>query len=278
MKLTSAVKKIGHFILFVVIVLSLSSCDGITMLNSTTVDVQMNASVTNVSAVSIQAFSANIKVTAANVEEAKVHLTGKLSGDEKEMEKLLRVDAEGSNLNIQLKRSNSMLVTANDLTLDIELPSRRYKQLSVQASSGNIDLQRLETDHLSTHVSSGNIKIDQFEGNKFEAESSSGNIEVNKLAADAAIKATSGNVMITLAKLDKPLSAETSSGNVTITVPKDAKARLKADTKWDNMKIDVPFTITNKEKRQVEGILNNAQADAALFYVKTTSGQFDLKQ
>ncbi|WP_028544037.1 DUF4097 family beta strand repeat-containing protein [Paenibacillus taiwanensis] len=278
MKLTRVFKKIGHFILLAVIVLSLSSCNGIPLLNSTAVDVQMNAKVTNVNTVSIQAFSANIKVAATNVEEAKVHLTGNISGDEKELEQLLHVDAEGTSLNIQMQHSNGLLVTANDLMLDIELPSRHYAQLSVQTSSGNIDLQRLEVDHLNTRASSGNIKIEQFEGEKFKAESSSGNIEVDKLAADASIQASSGNISVDLEKVGKPLTAETTSGNVTITVPKDAKARVKADTKWDKMQIDAPFTITSQDKRHVEGILNNASADDASFYVKTTSGKFSLKQ
>ena len=275
-------------------------------------DEQDAGSIDSVNEITVDTSSMNINIIKTNDANVKAHLTGRIQAlNNPELPKLI-VSKDGNSIDIRVDSRNSMVfVGYYDVKLDVYLPSKYQKSLSLKASSGNINIDGYSLENFTASASSGNINtnniecesynIDLTSGNitgsnlkgKGRAKTSSGNItldkiegsDINFIATSGSIKAnivsgnikadsSSGNINIAYEKFDNNVELKASSGNCTLKLPGNAEFALRASASSGDVKCDFPVTVTGSQKEHsLEGTVRNSKNSIR---INTSSGNIKI--
>lgn len=224
----------------------------------------------------ISVYSPTAKVFLGKSKDDRIHvkLSGTSSGSKEENDELIATLVNGSELTVKVEPVESKLWKENTLQLAIQVPDKTYEKFVIETSSGDIKMDDLAVNLLDIEASSGNIEVPSFHGLEFKLKTSSGNIDAKHLMGKGDVKASSGEVQISLDDFSQSLSVETSSGDAKVYVPEHAAFHIEAKTTWTEASINLPVTIVkNEDDKDVVGKVNNAET-APTLQIKTSSGKF----
>jgi len=108
-------------------------------------------------------------------------------------------------------------ITAKDLQLRVNLPSKFSGGLRISTSSGTVTLPEGTLQSLELITSSGGVMIPKLVAHRMEISSSSGDITVrDATVSELQLRNSSGNITVN-ARADREISATAVSGSITIT-------------------------------------------------------------
>lgn len=224
----------------------------------------------------ISVYSPTAKVFLEKSKDDSIHvkLSGTFSGSKEEEDKLISTMVNGSELTVKVENAGSRLWKQNKLQLDIQVPDKDFEKFVIETSSGDIKMDNHTVNILDLEASSGDIEVPSFHGLEFKIKTDSGNIDAKHLMGKGDVKASSGDVKISLDDFSESVSVETSSGDAKVYVPENAAFHIEAKTKWKKASINLPVTIVkNEDEKVIVGKVNNAET-APTLHIKTSSGKF----
>ncbi|HEU4965674.1 MAG TPA: DUF4097 family beta strand repeat-containing protein [Bacilli bacterium] len=233
--------------------------------------------------------AAGVKRLAIEVSSTDVHLVkatdGKISahfyGKGKEDFYQLIAEQSGDEVRVRIDRPKMQWFGGwgtTSLNLDIALPEQEYDQLTLNASSGDVDLGSLVAGDVKVDLSSGSLQLADWKGDTMSVESSSGEIVLHHLTASDAIdvKASSGHIKLDGVKT-KHLQAGASSGSVELSGVEAEE--FDAETSSGDIHFDATSTMPKRiavDASSGEVELRLPQTAAFDFDIDVSSGDVNL--
>jgi lia operon protein LiaG len=233
--------------------------------------------------------SAEIRIMVVNNDKLRVHLHGTASGqlpflDDKKY---------GRGLTIEVKRNPGLGFSRSNLILDIDLPKRYERNLTLNSSSGGISIPDLKLEELQVNMSSGDLSIESIltrvfiydsssgeltanrvESSESRLELSSGSVKIDRFTGDLDVEMSSGDVEISYINFNNTISIDSSSGDISITLPEDANFELDSETSSGKIICDYPITISGGQDRdQLKGIVGSG---VNRIHVEASSGDISI--
>jgi lia operon protein LiaG len=106
----------------------------------------------------------------------------------------------------------------------------KYRNLSVNVSSGSINLSGIDANSVQADVQSGNLRIDTLNTATAKLEVSSGNLHVTHFSGTINAQVHSGNLKMDVTELSGPIKATVNSGFARINLPNSTGFRLNGKT------------------------------------------------
>jgi lia operon protein LiaG len=209
--------------------------------------------------IQIKTSSTDVKVLPHSKAEVKVELNGEVSEKLKDAFELEVSELNGL-LHVELHRktrpSFTVFAINKGAALTILLPSKMYKEILVQSTSGDIDANDVSSNRINLKATSGDIKAENLVANSnLSIESTSGDVESLRNSGDHLMyKATSGDVSITTGSQSFTVDFKGASGDG---------------------EVDVPGFLF--EELSEERILGKIGKGEQAITVRTTSGDFSLQ-
>jgi lia operon protein LiaG len=241
-----------------------------------TIDEQELIDAERIERIIVKTGSTNVRVTPIEGKQIKVLFQGKASkkiADNTD----LTVTQDENNLNLQVERSASLgfyqFIKAD---LEIKLPKKLFDKIEVNTSSGDIDVNGIETGMTQLIASSGDITVENLQSQLVALEVSSGIIDASQLLGKVRVKASSGDVELSLTEIKEDVTIETSSGDASIsftTMPKSLGLKFETSSGEGNVVIDMDNLKESEDS--ISGTIGNGKP---LLNVKTSSGDFMLTE
>jgi DUF4097 and DUF4098 domain-containing protein YvlB len=169
----------------------------------------------------------NIKWTYGTVniipyDGSDIVITEKVSGNVYEDE-LFNIDQEGSTLNLIQENSFSFLNIFNwgfkSITREIKVPSKTYKEIITNHTSGKLEMDNINVDELNCKMTSGSLKATNLIINDLTTNITSGTIDIDGAVSNIDIKETSGITNVETSVVPSKLKVNITSGGVTVSIP-----------------------------------------------------------
>lgn len=233
--------------------------------------------------ISIEGHSVDVHVIPTDGDHVQLSLHGSLSEHAKDSDKaqMLSASVSGSQLTIVTQVPASFMdYKGGDLQLDVMVPKRAYDSLKVEEHSGNLEFDAFQAKSFTLDNYSGNTNVQGFTGNDFNLTTHSGNMTLDAMSGKGTVVSHSGNVKLAMRDLHQDLSVETHSGNTTVALPEEAPFRLDAVLKSGTSKVEYPLQsqMSDEEGEHIVGKANNADQNAPLVKIDSSSGNFELNK
>ncbi len=181
--------------------------------------------------------------------------------------------------------------TPEDLYLDIYIPEKYEKSISISVTSGTFEAKKLNAKDININTSSGNIGIEKLNAEKLKitgkssaikmneciadeasAETSSGNIDLKKSKGNLNLKSSSGNIHVSCKEFgNQDITIVTSSGAIALQLPGSAEFMLEASSSTGKLKSD--FTVNTIENKKMAGQIGTKNNKVLL---RSSSGSVSL--
>ncbi len=147
--------------------------------------------------------------------------------------------------------------------------------MQVDSSSGITKMKDIRCSQITLDSTSGDVIVERIQVSQFQADSSSGRVDVKELDGGARIKATSGDIDVTVSRSQDAYSLSASSGNITLTLPSETGFGL--DAKVSSGNIRCAFDLANEEKKEnrLAGTWGNGEIP---IHADTTSGNITINK
>ena len=156
----------------------------------------------------------DVNISVSNSSEIKAHFYGEgtISGDINLTTKIFNRE-----MKISIESYGNFSINGS-LKLDICIPSKTFKSISVKTTSGDIILNNgISTSYLEINTTSGDIAINEgILASSLKVKSTSGDLKNYAIFTDADINSTSGDILLfNAAKRNIIVNISTTSGDVT---------------------------------------------------------------
>ncbi|WP_019638824.1 DUF4097 family beta strand repeat-containing protein [Paenibacillus fonticola] len=192
-----------------------------------------------------------------------------------------KISLNGDVLNIDWGDSSKIVNFKTD-TLQIELPDKQYRKISLTTASGEIKGDKLKADELVVGSDSGKVEITGFEGGKVAGNVIAGDLELKDITGDFQVGNDTGSVKISHSgALMQQSRITTGTGNIELKFV-DAPGSLKLDASTESGKIDSSLTGASdvSEKgagQQLTAQIGSAGGDSPSLTIKSSSGSIYIK-
>ncbi|MFC9542146.1 DUF4097 family beta strand repeat-containing protein [Lysinibacillus sp. NPDC056959] len=247
----------------------------------TSVQEEKEIEIDTIKDINFETTAADIKVIPSATKDMTVKLEGEIQKDLKDKYQL-NIEKEGGLLKVSyLTNENSIgikLGSEKDVTLQVSLPERAYRELLIHTTSGDIDIGSVIADSINIQTTSGDQVIKRAKANdQISMRSNSGNVEIDELFSPSGmINTKSGHVSMIIEEMMNSLDVVTTSGDVQTTFRQDPKS-LKIDFKGDSGKPVIKLKnimYEDKGKNSAIGIIGDG---INTINVKTNSGDFTVE-
>jgi lia operon protein LiaG len=250
-----------------------------------TIDKSFNLS--DIDEINISSQNADINFTQSQDDLIKVNIP-KSDGNK------INVSQDGSTLNIDQHRNSFFTVfyITNRSTINIAVPEKYEKDISINSKSGDISLNgnytfskafinkasgdlmadSITADTFSMKTASGDADISNLSA-EYDIDSASGDITVESLSGNGDLRMVSGNLNVDIAKLDGELKIETVSGESNIDFAKDVNAEISTGSVSGEVKSDFDMNFSGKNG---SGTIGNSPYQKVK--ISTVSGDINLTQ
>ena len=161
----------------------------------------------------------------------------------------LTVKEKGNRVMIKAKKKSKL---AQGFTISVELPSKQYEQLQIQADAANINVGRVHTTGYVLKTSVGNIDVDAAQG-IINADTQVGNVHLNlqTISNDIVARTEVGNIVVETNEAPPALQTlcKTGIGTVEISLPNVQNGSIGTDgplVKLTSEVGDVSLLLTNE--------------------------------
>lgn len=200
-------------------VISISASGGFSIDTYTVTD-KVNVNSNGINHIKIDLSSTDVSLLPTNDDEITVELNGKNSKKLKRNLKL-EVQEKAGTLDISLNGEDQIKfnigVIIVDTSVDVYVPEKLYKSITVQTSSGDIDMKNLRAQDIYLKASSGEVRAENtLAESSFKIVTSSGDAHLkNNEAEEFELVASSGELTANNQKSMKAVFT-TSSGDITL--------------------------------------------------------------
>ncbi|CAN2247684.1 lia operon protein LiaG [Bacillus subtilis] len=244
--------------------------------------------------------SMNTEVKSGQTDDIQVAAEGKVSDKSK---KLFDVSQDGKSLKINQKVRENIISfnpwsSEKDMKITITIPEKKYDEITVTTTSGDILIENAQMDQSAADSTSGNIEVKhtrikneltlkttsgdiQADQNSFgqgEVKTTSGSIKSSDTTAKKVnYKTTSGDIDLLQDNQNEEIDIVTTSGSVSVAYQKEP-ASLAVDFQADSGDASVNLDqILYKEKSEhrIVGYVGDSGISNHL-KVRTTSGDIEL--
>lgn len=235
----------------------------------------------NIKAINFETIAADIEIKPGSTNSMKVKLEGNIQKKLKDKYRL-KIATEGDLLKVSyLTNENSLgikLGSEKDVTLQVILPERTYRELLMHSTSGDIDAENVTANNIHIKTTSGDQKIKKIKSqSNISIKSTSGNVEIEELVSqNGQINTKSGKVTMIIEEMINTLDIVTTSGDIMTTFRKDPES-LKIDFNGNSGKPDIKLKnimYEDKDKNSAIGIIGDG---INTLNVKTNSGDFTVR-
>ncbi|MHA6259572.1 DUF4097 family beta strand repeat-containing protein [Sporosarcina sp. CAU 1771] len=176
------------------------------------------ASAENTTHVFIVSDIADVNVSMYEGDEIRAYLSDK-EGEHLFRGYKLKVKEKGGKVTINAKRKSKH---AESYAITVELPSKQYEQLQIQADAANIFVGPIHTSGYVLKTSVGNIDVESGQG-IINADTQVGNVQIKMqtIVRDLVVKTEVGNIAVETNEAPQALQTvcKTTIGEVTISLP-----------------------------------------------------------
>ncbi|MEK8127726.1 DUF4097 family beta strand repeat-containing protein [Paenibacillus filicis] len=187
----------------------------------------------------------------------------------------------GDVLSIKLGSSSSV-INFKTAKLQVDLPSKTYRKLSLMTASGQITGEGLQAQELQLSSDSGNIEINGYEGNQIKGEIVAGNLDLKSVNGGLILNNDTGHIQIShKGKMGMESRIKTGSGSVDL-VFENRPAALQLDVSTESGSIQSSLTspgdMTSKGAgSQLTAVWGAKEGGAPLLSIRSSSGSIHLK-
>ncbi|TLS37964.1 DUF4097 family beta strand repeat-containing protein [Pseudalkalibacillus caeni] len=237
---------------------------------------QKTVKASGIDSIEVDTSSIDVNIVPTKGKDIRIELDGKVS--EKLKDKIrLRVHENGDTIKIDIEERNSFKfgVTIKSLDLTVQVPEKRFENITVDTSSGDIEVEDVEADGFHFSASSGDVTASNLKAASISIDTSSGDMVLNDLQGSLQGEASSGRIMLDTKKITDDIEFNTSSGNVEIesAVQPDALI-LEFDGSSGEGNVDLKgMDYKVKEEHEIRGSIGK---NGPKLIVNTSSGDFDL--
>lgn len=241
-----------------------------------TVKEEKEIDIENIKVINFETTAADVEIKPGSTNSITVKLEGNIQKKLKDKFRL-KIAKKDDLLKVSYitneNRLGFKLGSEKDVTLQIILPERTYRELSVQTTSGDIDMGRLTAENIKLKTTSGDQNIERIKSqNNISITSSSGNVDIEELGSqNGQIHTKSGEVTMIIEEMINTLDIVTTSGDVKTTFKKNPKS-LKIDFKGNSGKPDIKLKnimYEDKDENKAIGVIGDGMNT---LNVKTSSG------
>ncbi|MFB0636361.1 DUF4097 family beta strand repeat-containing protein [Bacillus rugosus] len=257
-------------------------------------------SATDIKKIEVTTSSMNAEVKIGQTDDIQVAAEGKVSDKSK---KLFDVSQDGKSLKInQIARENIISFipwgSEKDMKITIIIPEKKYGELTVTTTSGDILIENVHADQSAVDSTSGNIELKHARiENELTLKTTSGDIQENRnsfgqglvkttsgliessrtTAGKVNYKTTSGDIDLLQEGQNQEIDIVTTSGSVSVEYQKEP-ASLAMDCQTDSGETSVnldQIMYQEKSEKRIEGYIGNSETSNHL-NIRTTSGDIEL--
>ncbi|MEG7280799.1 DUF4097 family beta strand repeat-containing protein [Bacillus sp. 0909A] len=254
----------------------------------------------NIKKIKVTTSSMNAEVKSGQTDDIQVAAQGKISDKSK---KLFDVSQDGKSLTINQKEHGNSISfipwsSEKDMKITIIIPEKKYDEITVTTTSGDILIENVQTDQsaadstsgdielkdsrikneMTIKTTSGDVQADQNSLGQGEVKTTSGSIESNRTTSKKmSYKTTSGDIDLLQGQKNEDISINTTSGDVSVEYQKEP-ASLAVDFQTDSGDSSVnldQIMYQEKSDRRITGYMGES-GTSNLLNVRTTSGDFEL--
>lgn len=133
-------------------------------------------------------------------------------------------------------------------------------EITLDSGSGDVTLTRVNATTLNLDSGSGSVRGSALEADDLRLDSGSGRVILRGVKArDIDLDSGSGSVELELLADVERMRVDAGSGSVTIGVPESLGAQLTIETGSGGIDVDVPMTVTKKERDYLAGKLGDGR-------------------
>jgi lia operon protein LiaG len=246
--------------------------------------------ISSISKVFVDTVSSDVNIILSKDNNIKVDFHGTAS--EMSSAPKLETSLSGDKLEISIKYPKQIMNMFNfslDAKLDVYIPEKYKKFISIETVSGAVSIDKLEIENFKVHTTSGDVDMSSIVANIIDFSSVSGTINIKELLSkNSVFKTTSGDIKIEAIigdikansvsgsitafykEYNDDIDAGTVSGDVDLSLPQDSQFKVDFNTTSGELDNDFPIVITGKvDKRDVQGTVGNGEKTIR---IKTVSG------
>lgn len=246
--------------------------------------------INSISKVFVDTVSSDVNIILSKDNTIKVHFHGTAS--EMSSAPKLETSLSGDKLEISIKYPKQIMSMFNfslDTKLDVYIPEKYKKSMSIETVSGEVIIDKFEAENFKVHTTSGDVDINSIVANITDFNSVSGSINLKELSAksngfyttsgDIKIEAitgdikadtVSGSIIALYKEFNNDIDVETVSGDVDLSLPQASEFKVDFSTTSGELDNDFPIVITGKvDKRDVKGTVGNGKRTIK---IETVSG------
>lgn len=246
-----------------------------------TVKEEKEIDIKNIKVINFETTAADVEIKPGPTNSMTVKLEGNIQKKLKDKFRL-KIVKEDDLLKVSYMTNENRLGfkfgSEKNVTLQVILPERIYRELSVYTTSGDIDMRQITAENIKLKTTSGDQNIEKIKSqNNISIKSSSGNVDIEELGSlNGQINTKSGKVTMILEEMISTLDIVTTSGDVKTTFRKNPKS-LKIDFKGNSGKPDIRLKnimYEDKDENSVIGVIGNGMNT---LIVKTSSGDLTVR-
>ncbi|AOV06892.1 DUF4097 family beta strand repeat-containing protein [Sporosarcina ureilytica] len=206
-------------------------------------------------------FSHSVTKDAKDIEEILMHIdNGKVtvhSSDEQEIRAEFTVKAYHHESEETAKKDflekilfvldeNKLRVSSDmkmmQVNLNLYIPGKQYKKMSVRLMNGSFKMKNIESDSIRVKTANGKIEASQLIFTQAEFETANGVIRLNELTGET-IDAETLNGRVYIDGELKEVEAQSLNGHVVVTTTSDEAEKIEAKTMSGSIELYIPSTI-----------------------------------
>ena len=237
------------------------------------VDEEKFENIAGIDSINISSSFIDIKVTTEERDDVRVKFYGRMKSN---VVPNLRIDSNGSILNIELNNSetNNYTVTESDVVLEVFVPETFEGSFNIESSSSDIFLKDIVGKKYEISTSSGGINLTNIKGDNLALLTSSGNILAKEIIGGVEAKSSSGNMDFILDETTGNYDISSSSGDIDIIYSQGASYRGTVNTSSGELEYNGPISIIKNNKNSYQFTINSGENSIA---INTSSGDIRLE-
>ena len=246
-----------------------------------------------ITAINIEASSADIIIIPEDRSDVKAQLTGRVSSAD--IEPKLEMTLENDKLVISAKNKNVIvgINVSSNLQLKVYVPKGYEHSIKASTASGDISIKDFKLKEFICNVASGDLTINNITSENISCTSASGSLEgdniiskttsfkivsghvkLQKFKGELKGTSTSGKINVSYTEFDNDINLSSTSGDVKISLPKTSEFYLDARTTSGHIRCDFPITISENKKNNV--LCGTVKSGTNKINIHVTSGDINI--
>lgn len=232
-----------------------------------------------VSAIDIDADTADVAFTVSNLDKISVRLVGEIKED---MQKDLRFDTytgQFGTLGVKVDVPEDFGFTfgpTGSLQLQVIVPQKLYEQVRIKTLTGDVHTSRLEAAAYSFQSVTGDLELEGFTGKDLHIDTETGDITARAIEAKVNASSQTGEVELQFAKLTDDVLLDTETGDIELRLD-NQPAAVQLDIQSDTGEIRAELSNLHIEAKDEHRLIGSIGDGGPRVHAKSSTGDIELR-